>query len=42
MSTLAPGDRAVIFIGQGHAYLLKELLTLSPDVRYVDVLDYLH
>lgn len=41
LSVVRPGDRAVVIMGQGHKYLLSELARLDPNVRYVDVLDYL-
>jgi hypothetical protein len=41
VSVLRPGDRAVVIIGQGHEYLLRELLRLNPNLEYVDPLRYL-
>lgn len=41
LSVIAPGDRAVLFIGQGHEYLLRELARLNPSLVSVDPLAYL-
>jgi hypothetical protein len=41
MSIVAPGDRVAVIIGQGHKYLLRQFVTLNPNVTYVDALDYL-
>jgi hypothetical protein len=41
MSYVAPGDRVIVFMGQGHEYQLRELFRLSPDVEYVDALTLL-
>jgi hypothetical protein len=41
MSYVDPGDRVIIFMGQGHEYQLRELLRLSPDVEYVNALTLL-
>lgn len=41
LSSIAPGDRVVVIMGQGHKYLLSEFARLNPDLTYVDVLDYL-
>lgn len=41
LSVIAPGDRVVLFIGQGHAYLLRELVRLNPTLDSVDPLAYL-
>jgi hypothetical protein len=40
-SVIAPGDRVVLFIGQGHEYLLRELVRLNPAMQSVDPLAYL-
>jgi Family of unknown function (DUF5694) len=39
---LRPGDRAVLFMGQGHKYLLREFVRLNPNLEYVDPLQYLN
>lgn len=36
-----PGDRAVVFYGQGHVYLLQQCLREQPGVQLVDPLGYL-
>jgi hypothetical protein len=41
LSVIAPGDRVVLFIGQGHEYLLRELVRLSPTLTSIDPLAYL-
>ena len=41
LSVIQPGDRAVVIIGQGHEYLLREFTRLNPNLVYVDPLDYL-
>lgn len=41
MHDVRPGDRVVVFIGQGHAAELDPMLRLSPDVRFVDPEPYL-
>lgn len=41
LSVLRPGDRAVVIIGQGHEYLLRELARLNPTLTDVDPLTYL-
>jgi Family of unknown function (DUF5694) len=41
LSVIAPGDRVVLFIGQGHAYSLRELVRLNPTLVSVDPLAYL-
>jgi hypothetical protein len=41
VQALAPGDRAVVFFGQGHVYLLRQCLAERPDVRLVDSVAYL-
>jgi hypothetical protein len=42
VNVIAPGDRVVLFIGQGHAYLLRELVRLNPTLVSVDPLAYLN
>jgi hypothetical protein len=41
MSIVQPGDRVAVIMGQGHKYLLRQFVTLNPNVTYVDALDYL-
>lgn len=41
MRSVGPGDRIVIFIGQGHAAILRPLATLSPDLQVIDAEAYL-
>jgi hypothetical protein len=41
LSVIHPGDRVVLFMGQGHEYLLRELVRLNPDLIDVDPLQYL-
>jgi len=40
-SVVRPGDRVLVMMGQGHEYLLREFVRLSPDMTYVNPLDYL-
>jgi Family of unknown function (DUF5694) len=40
-SVLTPGDRAVVLMGQGHEYLLREFVRLDPNLTDVDPLQYL-
>jgi len=41
LSVIQPGDRAVVLMGQGHEYLLREFTRLNPNLTYVDPLAYL-
>ncbi len=41
LSVIQPGDRAVVIMGQGHEYLLREFVQLNPDLVFVDSLNYL-
>jgi hypothetical protein len=41
LAAIAPGDRVVLIIGQGHEYLLRELVRLNPTLVPVDPLTYL-
>lgn len=41
LSVVRPGDRAVVIMGQGHEYLLREFTRLNPNLVYVDPLTYL-
>ncbi len=42
LSVLSPADHAVVIIGQGHEYLLREFVRLNPNLRDVDPLQYLN
>ena len=35
------GDNVILFIGSGHARILRDLVELSPDLELIDPLDYL-
>lgn len=37
----SPEDRVVVLVGQGHGYLLRDLVRLSPDLELVDAEAYL-
>lgn len=41
LSVIRPGDRVVVIMGQGHKYLLREFVQLSPNLVSVDALKYL-
>lgn len=41
LSVIQPGDRAVVIMGQGHEYLLREFTRLNPNLTSVDPLTYL-
>lgn len=41
LRVIRPGDRVVLFMGQGHKYLLREFVRLNPNLVYVDPLQYL-
>jgi len=41
LSVVGPGDRAIVMMGQGHVYLLREFVRLDPDLVDVDPLAYL-
>src|SRR5690606_24846577 len=41
LQALQPGDRAVVFYGHGHAYLLNRCLAETPGVELVQANDYL-
>lgn len=41
LNAVGPSDRAVVIMGQGHAYLLRDLVRLDPQLVFVDPLDYL-
>ena len=36
-----PGDRILVLVGAGHRPLLRQFITESPDLEYVDPLPYL-
>jgi hypothetical protein len=41
LSVVRPGDRVVVFMGQGHEYLLREFTRLNPALVDVNPLEYL-
>jgi hypothetical protein len=41
LQVIQPGDRVVVFYGQGHIYLLQQCLREQRDVQLVDPLSYL-
>ena len=41
LQTLPAGGRAVVFYGEGHAYLLRQCVIEAPDVDLVEANDYL-
>ncbi len=41
LSAIAPGDRVVLMMGQGHEYLQREFVRLNPNLVDVDPLTYL-
>jgi len=41
LSVVRPGDRVVLFIGQGHEYLLRDFVRLNPTLIDVNPLPYL-
>lgn len=41
LQSLSPGHRAVVFFGQGHAYLLRRCISEAPGVQLVEANDYL-
>lgn len=41
VNVTSPGDRVVVFIGQGHSYLLREFVRLNPHLQDIDPLAYL-
>ena len=41
LSVVRPGDRVVVIMGQGHEYLLRELVRLNPTLVDIDPLEYL-
>ncbi len=41
LSVIAPGDRVVLVMGQGHEYLQREFVRLNPTLVDVDPLTYL-
>jgi Family of unknown function (DUF5694) len=42
LGVVRPGDRVVVLIGQGHAYLLREFVRLNPNLVDIDPLQYLN
>lgn len=41
LQALSPGDRAVVFYGDGHAHLLRQCLVEAPGVELVEANEYL-
>lgn len=41
LQALPAGGRAVVFYGEGHAYLLRQCIVEAPDVELVEANDYL-
>jgi hypothetical protein len=41
LEAVKPGDRVVVFYGQGHIYLLRQCLSEQPAVKLADSLKYL-
>ena len=41
LSVIAPGDRVVLMMGQGHEYLQREFVRLNPNLVDIDPLAYL-
>jgi len=41
LQEIQPGDRVVVFYGQGHIYLLQQCLREQPGLQLVDPLGYL-
>jgi len=41
LQALQPGDRAVVFYGQGHVYLLRQCLDVAPGVELVEANEFL-
>lgn len=41
LGVIRPGDRALVIMGQGHEYLLREFVRLNPTLADVDPLGYL-
>lgn len=41
LQAIMPGDRVVVFYGQGHIYLLQQCLREQPDMQLIDPLSYL-
>jgi uncharacterized protein DUF5694 len=40
-SIIEPGDRVLVFFGQGHTSILKDFYKNRSDIRYTDILPYL-
>lgn len=41
VQALRPGDRAVVFYGAGHSYLLRQCISQTPGMKLVEPNDYL-
>lgn len=41
LQAVKPGDRVVVFYGQGHIYLLRQCLREQPGIKVVNSLEYL-
>ncbi|MDQ2701376.1 MAG: DUF5694 domain-containing protein [Pseudomonadota bacterium] len=41
LQSLSPGDRGVVFYGEGHAHLLRQCIVEAPGVELVEANDYL-
>jgi hypothetical protein len=41
VQSLRPGDRAVVFFGSGHSYLLRQCVNETPGLKLVEANDYL-
>ena len=41
LQALQPGDRAVVFYGQGHAYLLRRCISETPGVQLIEANEFL-
>jgi len=40
-AVVRPGDRVIVFFGQGHVPYLRELVKSSPDLELVEANEYL-
>ena len=41
LQALKPGDRAVVFYGQGHVHLLRQCLAVAPGIKLVEANEFL-
>ncbi len=41
LPAIEPGDRAIVFYGQAHVYLLRQCVSEQPDIEVVDALAWL-